>query len=185
MVEVQSLPSDLLVALGEQLHRFAAPLAALLVPCHPSLRSFQRLFCLAVVAWVLDEGAIRERQKRFQAHINTVRLLGEWQGLYRHIRTGEAGIPAIGFSADGGGLGRAFQGAMQANGDPAYLGQREDAPIQGDAIAVLWIGDAVVAVAPLETRIPRLLTSLDAPEEGLKGFVQSLDDILMEKCICQ
>ena len=172
MVEVQPLAADFLVAFGEHLHGFAQPITALLAAANAPLGTLQRLLCLAVMAWVLDEGTIRQRQKRLQAHVNAGFKASSRQGLHGHIRTGEAGLPAIGFPGNRHRFRRALYQAMEPDSDSANLGQEEAPSIQARPIPIFAIGKTMVATAALQARIARLFVSLHAPKERLHGFIQ-------------
>ncbi len=59
----------------------------------------------------------------------------------------------------------------------ADLGEMQAVP--DELIAPLWIGEAVIAVATFEPRVAWGLAIHDPPKEGLHGFVQSLEHILL------
>ena len=148
MMKVAPLPYYLLMLPGQQFHGLLAALAAFFASGHPTLRPFQRFLSFPVMAWVLNHRSIGQGQKGLEAHINARLLSSQRQGLRRNISAREASIPAINFSGNGHRLGRADHRTMQAESHPAYLRQGEDTPIQRDTVAVLWIGQTVVAIAP-------------------------------------
>jgi hypothetical protein len=61
---------------------------------------------------------------------------------------------------------------------PPDLGKDQEAIIQHGPIAELLVGKAAVAVRAEETWIARRLARLDAPEECLKGAVQTGQHVL-------
>src|SRR5262249_28546162 len=58
---------------------------------------------------------------------------------------GEADIPAVRLFADRDGLRRPFQGATPTHGYPPDLGEKEEAIVQCRAVAILLVGERVVA----------------------------------------
>src|SRR5947209_7069277 len=171
MVEVLAVPPDLLMLALQQLHRLAAAFAALLAAGHAPLRFGELLLSLAVVPGGFYRVTFRRDEEHLQSNVYTCLTTREWQRLGRHLRTGDAGVPTIGLSADRDGLGRTLQRAMHPDGNTANLRQTEHAAVQHQATAILGIGEAVVAIAPLEAGIARLLTVLEATEERLEGAV--------------
>ena len=84
---------------GQQFDRLLAAVAALLATGHPALGRFEAALSTAITARVVDHRAIGQGGKGLQPQINA-RLLPGWrQGLHWHIGTGDADIPAIGFTA--------------------------------------------------------------------------------------
>ena len=81
-----------------------------------------------------------------------------------------AGVPAVRFPQSRDRLGCAFQWAMPAHADTSNLRQAEDTAVQRRAamLAHLWIGETVVAVAPMKAWIPRRLSLTNAAEERLQ-----------------
>src|SRR5579871_5824096 len=141
---------DFLVLLGERLHGLLAPFAAFLASGDSARRPLQCLLGFAVVARVGDEGAIGQRQKGLEAHVDACLLPGQGQRLRRHIGARKAGVPAINFSGDGDRLGHTLYRTMEANGDTVNLRKRKDTSIQARSIAILAIGKTVVAVPSLK-----------------------------------
>ena len=80
--------------------------------------------CLLVTAketWVFDELAAGQRGKSFQPYVNADFLIGRRQE-FRLDGTGETNEPLAVGSANGTGLDRALDGAVQSNGDIANFG---------------------------------------------------------------
>jgi hypothetical protein len=80
--------------------------------------------------------------------------------------------------ADRDRLGRPLKRAMESNGDPANCRQAEHATIQHRAVAILGIGEGVVAGLALEARVLRCLPVRDALEERLIRPLDPPEDIL-------
>lgn len=78
------------------------------------------------------------------------------------------------------GFGRPFQGTA-----PAYLqipnfGEQQLIAYQARSIAPLWIGEAAIASAPLETWKACFFTIRHTAEEGLEGAMDSQHHILQD-----
>ena len=103
-------------------------------------------------------------------------------GCVGHLGTGEGDVPAIRLSADGDGLGRALQWARPTHRNAPDLRQDQEAVVQPRAAVLthLGIGEAVVAVAALEARIPRRFTRRHPPEERLERLVQPMQHVLQD-----
>src|SRR5262245_26800681 len=108
VVEVALLVGEVLVGFGEQDHRLATAFTARLPAVHSALTEAEGAPALAIVARVVDVLAIGPRGKRLQAQIYPGLLASEWERFRWHLRAGDTGIPAIGFSTDGDRLGRAL-----------------------------------------------------------------------------
>src|SRR5262245_1802640 len=102
------------------------------------------------------------------------------EGLHRYVRTGEAEIPAIRLSADGDGLGRAFQRAAPTNSNPPDLQENQEAVVQRRANAELLVGEGMPAVAALIAWKARFLSCLHSAKERLVGFVESRQYVLQD-----
>src|SRR5262249_19060242 len=163
---------------GEQLDSFTPSVTPLLATRDTTWRRFQRPFRLAIPAGMEDACAIRERGERLdpQIYARLASSDGEW--LYWHIRAGETDVPTIRRFGDRDRLGRALDWARPANGNPPDLGEDEEAIVQCRAVPKLLVGETVVAIAPLETRVARCHTILDAAEKGLKSSIQPSEHIL-------
>jgi hypothetical protein len=126
---------------------------------------------------------VRRHQEARQPDVDACFPAGRRQRLYRHLGAGEAGVPAIRLAADRDGLGRPLQGAGPAHTDTPDLGEDQDAVLQLCAIAELLVGEAVVAVFALESRVARLLARPHPAEEGGKRFVQAGEHILQHLAV--
>ena len=93
-------------------------------------------------------------------------------------------------TADSGRLRGAFERAMQddldaAHLDAAHLGQTQSGvcrmlAIQRAADRSWWKSEAVVATRPPKARVAGVLTCLQPPEEGIKGFLEAQRHILQD-----
>ena len=141
----------------------------------------QRLFFSAEEARVSDLLPSAEGGERFQADINPNLLPGFWQGRRFRTLTGEADIPLVGAAAaDGGRLGRTFQGAMQDDFHQPYAMQPEMTAIsiQLAADGDLRVGEAGIASFVAKSRVARFLAGPYAAEERLEGQINAYRDIL-------
>src|SRR5581483_7827060 len=177
VVEVRALALHLLMRLAKAAHRLAAPFAALLAAAHPFVGLGELLLRFAVVTRILDRFPISGDEEHLQAYVYARLASGGWQGLRGNISARDDGIPPIRFFGDRDGFGRAFQRARPAHGDASDLAQHEKAVIESRAVAILLVGETVIAVAPLEARC---LPSFHPAEERLIGLVQSRQDILQD-----
>src|SRR5262249_21696280 len=140
VVEVPALATDLLMRLGEQLHR-------LLAPGHSALAAPQIGFGVAITARGVDHRAVREGGKRGQPQVSTGLLAGRLQWLRWYLGTGDTRIPAVGLPADRDRFGGALHWAAPPHCDSPDFGQHQEAIIQSGAILELGIGETVVAIA--------------------------------------
>src|SRR5262249_28260139 len=145
---------------------------AFLAPGHPTLRFLEVFFSLAVVARILHRIAFARDEKYLQPNSDTRLASGGWQGVYGHLSTGKADVPAIRLVGDGDGLGGALQRTTPAHPDAPNLGEHQEAIVQRRPIAKLLVGEAAVAVRPLETGIAGLFARLHTAEECLERAIQ-------------
>src|SRR5690349_14345383 len=119
---------------------------------------------------------VRRNQEYLEPHINSGVASREWQGMRRDLRTREGNIPTVCFFADRDGLGRPLKRAMPAHQDAANLREHEAAVIQTGATMLphLRIGEGVVAVLALKTRIARPLTLPHTAKERLERLIQPM-----------
>ena len=180
VMEIAPLVGDVLMCLGEQLHRLRTAVAPLLAARNTPLAAAQVRFGHAIVAGIENRLPAGKSSERLQPHVNARLLPSRRQGLYRHVGAGEADIPAISFSSDHDRLGCAFYGPMEANSDTPDLGEAEHTAVHDRAVAVLGIGEAAVAVATLEAVAPRLFAFANAPKEVLDRSAPSASARLAE-----
>jgi hypothetical protein len=179
-MEVLSLAARRLLRLGQERHRLAPAMTALLPATHAPSCGLERSLRFAAPARMEEARAIAERSEGFSAEVNAGFLSGRKQWLSWHIGAGDADIPAIRLPANRDGLGHALQRTVQADTDTAKLRQAEETTIQRrpTLLAHLRIGAAGGAVAPLKARVSRCLARLDATAERLEGAVDAERDIL-------
>src|SRR5215469_12651242 len=180
VVEVVPLPTDLLVLLRQELHRFAAAPAALLAARHPALGLLQLPLGSAIMARILDDVALSRDEEHLQPHIDTRLPIGDWQWVHRHIDTGETPVPAIGFLGNRDGFDGAFTRAAPPDSDPSDLGEYQLVVIDGGSSAELLVGETRGAVGALQARIPWLFAILHPAEEPLEGAVQAGQHVLQD-----
>src|SRR5262245_4455438 len=183
VVEVGSLSAYVLVRARQHPHRLATAVTPLLAARDALLGLLERAFRSAVVAGIRDRLAIRRDEKYLQSHVDAGLASGEWQGLGGDLGTGAADVPAIRLARDGDRLDGALHRATPPHGDASDLRQHQTAVIQPGAVAVLLVGERVVALAPPEAREPRLLARLHPPEERLIGLVEACAHVLQHMAV--
>src|SRR6266699_1911549 len=127
----------------------------------------------------------RERGKGFQANVYSY-LRGAFGQASRLTLNAETGIPFAGTAlVKSERFELAPHGAMQHNLDMPNAGSIELALLI-DLEAGLWIGEAIITVMSLETRIAWRFTCLDSSEEGFHGKIKSDSHLLqhlgMHRC---
>jgi hypothetical protein len=153
---------------------------ALRVPGHAPLGFLQSLLRFALVTWILHSLPFCRHQKHLQPNVSTRLFAGMGQWLGRHMGTGEGPLPAIRLLAKGDGLGGALKPTMATNGNASNLRQAEHPAIQDRAVAILGIGEGVLAVSTLEARIARRLPSGDSAEARLIRLVHPAQNVLQD-----
>ena len=86
-------------------------------------------------------------------------------------------IPGLTLTFDGTRLDRALHLPMHLDLDVTDLGKLES--VLNDLVAALGIGEGVIAIATFEAGIAWGFTIADTTEEGIKGFVESFEHILL------
>src|SRR5262249_41998156 len=92
--------------------------------------------------------------------------------------TREADIPAVRFPAHRDGLDRARHWAGPPHRDPPDLREDQEAVIETRAVAELFVGEAVEAIASLEAGEVCLLALLHAAVERLIRLVEARQHVL-------
>lgn len=114
--------------------------------------------------------------------------------IHAHIRTGcrqrdsfnltrKAGVPTSGAARDANCFDLPFEWTMPADGDTTDARQLETPPIDLEPVPVFLEAETRKAIPALEPRKAGRLTCLDAPEEGLKCFIQVGDDDLQDVAV--
>src|SRR5260221_6515800 len=173
VVEVLPLPPHLLMLALEQVHGLRAALTARLPTRHPALGLLQSPLRRTVVTRVLNYLAVRRDEEYLQAHIDAGLLTRLRQWLDGHLVAGEVDVPAVRLIGDSDGLGCAFDGTGPADGDAPNLGEDQIAILEPRPVAILFVGEGVVAVAALKPWEARLFAIREPAEERLIGRVQS------------
>ncbi len=152
---------------------------ALLASMDQPMRLFDVLFCVPIEAWVGNLGAIGEHGKGGDAQVNAYLFLRwmEGHGWSELILCGEHRIPLLTFSLDGTRFDLALDLSMWFDLDVSNLGEPE--PPAADFIAPLRVGEAIIAVATFEPGVARGLAILHPTKKSVKGFVETLEDILL------
>src|SRR3954454_14621033 len=103
--------------------------------------------------------------------INPNVLIGERELLRRIDFARERHVPHIDFPLDCHGLDLALNRTVELDLDFPYLRQVERMPIKFPTGSIR-VGEALIAIAPLETGITRMLARFAATEEVLKCLVK-------------
>src|SRR5450755_170238 len=158
---------------------------AMLAPLGCAFRQFgmftlhlcQCLFFCTEEARVLDLFPAREGCKGCESHVNTD-LSINWFKAFGLTFYGEAHVPlARRGTGNRAGFDGTFDLAVRDHLDAANF--REAHPvIMRDAKPRLREGETIVAIGPTEARVSRLLTRLEATEEGFHGEINAYRDIL-------
>src|SRR5262249_3290074 len=138
------------------------PVAALL-PAHDTpLAPSQVRLGFAIVTGIEDHRPVSKDGEGLQPQVYARFLACLWQGVRRHLGTGDRHVPAICLLRDGDGLGGALNRAGPLHADTSKLGEHQYPMVHRDSIAILCVGDGVVAVASPEAGESSFLTSLPA-----------------------
>jgi hypothetical protein len=150
------------------------------------LSAFQVSLIRAVEVGIIDLLAVRQRGKGHESDIHAGDLFG-WRQVLRFRLTRDAGVPLAGCgSTECDGLGRAFYGPMQDNRHRANFREDEPIAVKPHAIAILRVGDTVVAPEALEAWIARIVSPFFyTAKEGLKGQINALCHVLQHLAMHQ
>ncbi len=182
-MEVVPLVADVLMRLGEELHRLASAVAALLPPRDAPLGALECHLGHTEDTRVGDWAPIGERGKGLQAKINPCLLTSRRQGRARHVGTKDGDIPAVGLPRDRHRLGRALQRAGPMDADAPEFVQDQGAVIQPGAVATLLEREAVKAGASLEAWEAGFLAALYPAKERLVGLVEAGEHVLEDVAV--
>ena len=141
----------------------------------PALRFRQSILFVTEEARVFNKLAIRESGEGFKSNVNT-NALRAGRKAFGLIITRKADVPLIAFTTNGTSLDCARTNAVDFGFDLPDLGKRDSA--FSNAIAALWIGDAVVLPFAFQSRIAWCFTRLNTAKEGLKSEFHTDGDIL-------
>src|SRR5262249_2898696 len=86
-------------------------------------------------------------------------------------------------SGDRDGLDRALQRPTPPHGDPPDLVQHQETVVQVSAVAMLLVGEGVVAVPAMKAGEPRLFALGHAAEEGVIRLVQPRQHLLQHMAV--
>src|SRR5262249_9271185 len=157
--------------------------APLLPTRHAPLALGEEPLSPTIIARREDACPSGQRGAGFPAELYAGFLAGRWQGVSRHLGTGDRDVPPIRLVCDSNGLWGTFQGAGPMDGNPLDLRQDQMPIIQGGPVAILFAGEAVPAVVPFEAWEARLLAPLHPTEEGVIGLVQPRQHILQHVAV--
>jgi hypothetical protein len=180
VLKVTALVGYSLVQTSYLAAQLSIALAAALVAGTLSLEQGQVLFGLSKPAGILDHLASRQCGKVCQAHIDA----DSWRVPEGSVYVGQFylkhDVPVSNLiPLEDGHLDRAVVGnlAVLEEAHQAHILDVQPAVLELDPITI-DVADRLETTAPLEARIARLLTALDAAEEGLKGLVQAAECLL-------
>src|SRR6266567_3863294 len=136
------------------------------------------LFLLPEKAWIVYLAAIGEIGKGCEADVVPHGFRRRGQDSRSHLIAGKAHEPlACRRAGDGTGFHNPFEGAVLDHLEMPNLGEGQ-LPLLIDAKACLGVGEAVVALARLESGVAWNLPQLAASEEGFERFVYAMQHIL-------
>ena len=104
---------------------------------------------------MLDHLPIGRDEEDLQPKINARLVSGGRERLRGHVGAGEDGVPAVCFFGDRDGFGRAIQRATPTDARRPIFDEHEKTIIQSRAVAILLVGEGVIAIAALEAREAR------------------------------
>jgi len=93
----------------------------------------------------------------------------------------ENSIPLVSLSFDGTGFDGTFHFTVKLDFDVSYFAEMES--LIDDLITSLGVGERIVAVSTLETRIARCFIIPHPSEEGLHSLLQTLQNILLNLAV--
>src|SRR5439155_27274110 len=184
VLKICPLVLDLRVGLLEQHHRFAAAASPAPPTSNTPLSQSQLRLRPLVVARVVYGRPIGECRKGRQTNINPGACLGERQRLCRILDT-EADIPFAALTLDGYGLDHPLDWAVQLDLDVPNTLQIQPCPSQPTAIPITGKGVTVEASTRLEARVASFLVRFHTAKEGFEGLLDSTQDVLTSRVICQ
>src|SRR5262249_8522067 len=99
------------------------------------------------------------------------------------LGAGETRVPSVGLATNHHGLDRCGNRARPAQGNTANLGQYQESVIQPCAVAILFVGERVISIGPLEAWESGVLSSRQTPKEILVGTVEAREYILEDMAV--
>ena len=189
MLKVFALLSYLVVTLGYSLYCLFAFVAPALLAGEGLLCFGKLVFCVPQIAGMVNKRAIGEGGKVSHAQVNAYIFVTGGEGVRLANFAGTYRVPVLSLALDGQGFDRALYVAVQVQFDGANLRQSQVDPddpfflcralfcLQLPACPI-GITERIVAVAPLKSGIPWVLTVVDTPEEVVIGPFEAQDHIL-------
>jgi hypothetical protein len=158
-----------------------APLRSLLSERKSPLQSLQFAQRALEVARILDLFSIQECGETANADIYADGLSGWRQWLRFGRLANKQGIPAVNTSRDPKLFALSFNRAGEPDATSPDAGNRKFVAFDRTRPNLLvFLREGLVPVSALESGKPRFLSILNAPEEALEGFVNTLNRILLD-----
>jgi hypothetical protein len=158
-----------------------APLRSLLSARKSPLLSLQVLQRALEVARILDLFAVRECGETANADIYSDGLSGWRQRLRSGRLANNQSIPSVNTARDPNLFALSFNRAGEPDATSTNAGDRKFVAIdRAGPNLLVFLREGVVPVSALESGKSRFLSILNAPEEALEGFVNTLNRILLD-----
>lgn len=168
MQKITALVPYLAMCFCDKLSGFLPTMRATLASVFDLLTLCQGLGGPAVIPGIIDKGSIREGRKMQQAQINAHFLLRNRQRVRRFAFAGEHRKPLPCLILDGTSFDLALKLAVELDLDGADFGEGD--MLLREAIACLWIGKRIVAIAALEAWVAWFLSIGNTAEEALNAL---------------
>ena len=180
--DIPTLVGNVLMLPLQHHHGLASILAPFGTPGNPALCNPQAPLCGAVAGRMRHMLAIAGRDAGRQTDIETDFTACGWQRFQANV-AGEDRVPLPGFAGESQGLHRVWQPPVPADSHTAYAGDFHAASINLEAVPCFFEAKTFEAVLAFETRIARFFPSFHTAEEGLKRFIEVLDNGLQHMTV--
>src|SRR5262249_48603733 len=151
----------------------ASTMASLRAAGAPPLCSLQRTLGRALPTGMEAARAMREGSERRDPQVDARLLSGLLQRLDQRGGARGTDLPPLPLLGGSCGCGARPPGGGSSAPRCAHRGEDQQAALQGGPVAVLLVGEGVVAQTRLIAGIARLLSRLDAAKERLIGLVEA------------
>jgi hypothetical protein len=173
--DIPTLVGNVLMLPLQHHHGLAAILSPLGPPGNPALGDTQPPLCSPVAGrmghMLAIAGGDERRQPDIEANFTACRCQWCWANV-----AGEDRVPLPGFAGESQRLHRVWQPPVPPDSHTAYAGDFQAASINLEAVPCFFEAKAFETVFAFEARIPRLFPGFHTTEEGLKRFIEVLDN---------
>jgi hypothetical protein len=184
---ISTLPSHVLMPLGQQANGFLSSPAPSFAARNSSLRCLQFALCLTMILRIRNLIVIRQMGKSLEAHINpNPDIRSKNNNFLFNLLDREYYVPTIGFAFDRTSFDDPVDRSRQKDFDATDLRQMQFFRLLIELKSALFVGERVVSRTRTKARKTRDLTFSDAAKEMLKGQINApqgfLDDLRMNSC---